>query len=89
MCGAISFDSQKPKLPLPFFAARAQIPQPQEANRAFPTFRVRFERAETMRKPVRDVQLLAPIGGQRVGRPSTVGRRADTVVYCNVMDAAA
>ena len=35
MCGAISFDSQKPKLPLPFFAARAQIPQPQEANRAF------------------------------------------------------
>lgn len=42
-----------------------------------------------MRKPVRDVQLLAPIGGQRVGRPSPVGRRADTVVYCNVMDAAA
>ena len=35
-----------------------------------------------MRKPVRDVQLLAPIGGQRVGRPSTVGRRADTEVYC-------
>src|SRR6516164_3407800 len=51
--------------------------------------RVRFERAETMRKAARDEKLLAPISSQRIGCPSTIGRGANAEIHCNVIDAAA